>query len=160
MKNPVSAIGKVDRWTATFLAVAAVVIAGLLLSALWPRSPDGNGPADPATVEAIPGTNRSQLTLTEDAAHSLGIQTVKIADVMVAGKQMTVVPYSALLYEPNGTTGVYTQTEPLVYVRQPVTVDHIDGDRVLLKAGPPAGTAVVTVGSPELHGIEYGVGEE
>ena len=39
-------------------------------------------------------------------------------------------------------------------MRAEVKVDRIDGDRVLLSEGPPAGTKVVTVGAAEVYGAE------
>jgi hypothetical protein len=69
-----------------------------------------------------------------------------------------VVPYSALLYGADGDTWVYTLVEELTFERAAVDVSTIDGERVLVKGGPPAGTEVVTVGAQELWGAEYGVG--
>jgi hypothetical protein len=69
-----------------------------------------------------------------------------------------VVPYAALIYGLYGETWVYTNPEPLVYVREAVTVDFIEGDMAVLLEGPPAGTAVVTAGGAELFGAESGVG--
>ena len=65
-----------------------------------------------------------------------------------------------MLYDPNGDTWAYTNPEPLVFVRAPITVVTIDGNRAVLSAGPAAGTQVVTVGAAELLGTEYEVGEE
>jgi hypothetical protein len=48
----------------------------------------------------------------------------------------------------------------LSYVRRSIAIDHVEGDRAVLRDGPAPGTSVVTVGAPELLGIEYGVGEE
>jgi hypothetical protein len=64
------------------------------------------------------------------------------------------VPYASLLYGPTGETFVYTQTEPLSYVREDVKVDRIDGDRVVLSVGPARGTEVVTIGVAEVYGAE------
>jgi hypothetical protein len=50
--------------------------------------------------------------------------------------------------------------EPLVYMRQEITVDSIQGDQVLLSKGPEAGTAVVTLGATELFGSESEFEEE
>jgi hypothetical protein len=47
-----------------------------------------------------------------------------------------------------------------VFVRHDIRVDEIEGSRAVLGDGPGAGTAVVTVGAPELWGIEYGEIEE
>lgn len=69
-----------------------------------------------------------------------------------------VVPYAAVIYGVHGETWVYTNPEPLVYVRAPVTVEYIEGDLAVLLEGPPVGTAVVTAGGAELFGAESGVG--
>jgi hypothetical protein len=73
------------------------------------------------------------------------------------GAPRKVVPYAAVLYGVNGETWVYTNPEPLVFVRSPITIDYIDGDLAILSEGPEAGTAVVTVGAAELFGTETGV---
>jgi multidrug efflux pump subunit AcrA (membrane-fusion protein) len=68
-----------------------------------------------------------------------------------------VVPYAALIYDPEGKTYVYTSPKPLEYLREEVKVDRIEGDRVLVSRGPPAGTEVVTVGAAEVYGTELEV---
>lgn len=70
-----------------------------------------------------------------------------------------IVPTSALLYDLNGETWIYTNPEPLHFLREPVVVDYIIGDQVVLTEGPPAGTAVAVVGVPELFGADTGVGK-
>ena len=70
-----------------------------------------------------------------------------------------VIPYAALLYDLYGKTFAYTNPEPLVFIRQPVTVDYIDGDVAVLMDGPSVGTAVVTVGVAELYGADTGIGK-
>lgn len=71
--------------------------------------------------------------------------------------QQLVIPYAAVIYGLEGETWVYTNPEPLVFVRQPVVVDYIEGDQAYLTEGPSAGTKVVTVGGAELLGTETGV---
>lgn len=75
-----------------------------------------------------------------------------------SGGVRKVVPYSAVLYDPRGKTWVYTSPEPLVFVRQPIVVDFIEGDRAVLKEGPAVGTEVVTAGAAELFGVENKIG--
>jgi len=83
-------------------------------------------------------------------------QRVRV-EVAVSGAAMrSVVPTSSMLYDAKGKTWVYTSPEPMVFVRHAITVDHIDGDRVVLSDGPAPGTVVVTVGAAELLGTEYG----
>ena len=47
-----------------------------------------------------------------------------------------------------------------MYSRVPLTIDEVQGDTVLLDAGPAAGTPIVTTGAQELWGAETGVGGE
>lgn len=70
-----------------------------------------------------------------------------------------VVPYAAVLYDAHGDTWVYTNPEPLIFVRHRISVDYIDGDLAVLSDGPPSGTAVVTVGAAELFGTEFEIGK-
>ena len=76
-----------------------------------------------------------------------------------SGTQRMVVPYSAVIYDLQGATWVYVSPEPLVFVREPVTIDYIQGDLAVLSDGPPVGTEVATVGVAELYGADTGVGK-
>jgi hypothetical protein len=116
-----------------------------------------SGGDEQAKVEPIGDTGVSSVTLTEDGAKRLGIQT---ATVRREGAQRTVVPYGAVLYEAGGATFTYTSPKPRVFVRAPITVVRIDGADAVLSRGPPVGTPVVTVGSQELYGSEYEVEED
>ena len=68
------------------------------------------------------------------------------------------IPYAALIYNDEAKTFVYTSPKNLEYLRKPVTVDRIEGNRVLLTDGPPAGTKIVTVGAAEVYGTEIDMG--
>jgi hypothetical protein len=110
------------------------------------------------TIEKQSDSNPSRLTLSQKAAERLGIETAPVAVEQSGGMARTVIPYAALLYDATGATWAYTNPEGLTFVRAPITVDRIEGERAVLAAGPPAGTLVVTVGVPELWGAETGVG--
>jgi hypothetical protein len=69
-----------------------------------------------------------------------------------------VVPYSAIMYDVHGDTWVYTNPDPLVFVRHRVAIEHIDQEMAVLREGPDIGTKIVTVGAAELLGAESGVG--
>ncbi len=75
------------------------------------------------------------------------------------GSSHKLIPYSAVLYDVKGAAWVYINTEPLVYKRQPISVDYIQGQMAYLSEGPSAGTLVVTRGAAELYGAETGVGK-
>jgi hypothetical protein len=110
----------------------------------------------PVTLEPVTGTDLNRLTLTEDAAKRLDIQ---MADVHEVDGKM-VVPYASILYEANGNTWVYVNVAPLVFVRQAIEIDSINGDEAILSKGPDSGSTVVTVGAAELYGSESEFEEE
>jgi len=119
----------------------------------------------PATVKSIPGSAVKQLKLTQQAVHRLGIATVPVrtAHATLDGRPGTyrVIPYSAVVYDNDGSTWAFVNTAPQTYVRQRITVGTIQGSTAVLTAGPAAGAAMVTVGAPELLGTEYNIsGEE
>ena len=109
-----------------------------------------------AKVEKIGDTGQSKVILLEEAARRLGIETAEVSG-LPAGRES--VPYSAVIYDAEGHSWVFTTSDPLAYVKAPITIDHIDGDRAILTAGPPVGTQVVTQGAEELFGVEDGIGE-
>lgn len=109
----------------------------------------------PAIVEVIDGSDLARVTLSQRAAERLGIET---AEVLVSLGKFAV-PSSALWLDPGGTFWVYTNPEPLVYVRHAVIVDDDNGEVALLSAGPSSETRVVSVGVSELYGTEFGVGK-
>lgn len=145
--------------TKAWMVVAALIVVGVgaLLISLGSDKPDDEASAsEPAQVEPIKGTDLSRVTLTADAAKRLGVQTAPVR--REAGG--TVVPYGAVLYDAEGQTFTYTSPESLVFVRRPISVRYIKRGQAFLSKGPPAGTAVVTVGSQELFGTEYEVEED
>jgi hypothetical protein len=143
-----------NRWM-----VAILIIAALQLAACAAQTQESSPSDPPARVERIGGTDPSRVILTAQAAKRLGIETAPVRDAQIGGKLRKVVPYSAVFYDLNGQTWVYTNPEPLTFVRASISVDYIDSDLAVLSEGPPSGTEVVTVGSPELYGTEFGVGQ-
>jgi hypothetical protein len=141
------------------LVATGLLVVALQLSACTQQTAEAEGgTAEPATVEQVEGADVSRLTLTAKAVERLGIQTRPVLAGEVAGAARRVVPYSAVLYDAKGDAWVYANREPRTYVRERISVDHIDGDQAVLSDGPPAGTPVVTVGAAELYGTELGVG--
>jgi hypothetical protein len=142
-------VSRANRVTALCL-----VVLGLALSACGGSS-DSAAPVEPAKITKLAG-DVSQITLTADAAKRIDVKT---AAVKSDGGD-TVIPYSAVLYDPDGATWTYTNPKPLVFVRADITVKSITGERAILTKGPAPGTAVVTLGATELWGVEYGGIEE
>jgi len=136
------------------LIVLVLICTSLLLSACGATSADIEVPEEegPAQVEHLEGAQPTRVTLTEDAAQRLDIQT--------APAQGNVIPYAALLYDTEGNTWVYINPEPFVFVRSPVTVDYIEGGQAFLLKELPSGSVVVTTGAAELFGSETEFEEE
>jgi hypothetical protein len=144
-----------------FLLVGIVFIASLQLSACTGQ-PDAAAADEqlPAQVEHLTGAQPARVTLTEDAARRLDLQTDVVQIENTSGVQETVIPYSSIIYDTEGGTWVYASSEPLTYLRTPVQVQTIRGDDVVITPGLTAGTAVVTVGAEELFGSETEFEEE
>jgi hypothetical protein len=142
--------------------IAIVVVLALTLPGCKNDSAgEETGANDLVTLEPIEGSDVMQVTLSEEAASRLDIQTAPVETAgKTSGAATSTMPYAAILYDPAGDTWTYTNPEPLVFVRAPVDVIRIEGDTAMLSSGPPAGTEVVTVGAAELLGSEYEVGEE
>jgi hypothetical protein len=104
----------------------------------------------PYTLEPVEGQEVLKVILTESAAQHLGIETVPIEE---RGKHL-VIPYDAVFIDAHGGFWVYTNPEPLVFVRAPIEIARESSTEAFLSGGPPAGTQVVTVGVPELYGSE------
>jgi ABC-type oligopeptide transport system substrate-binding subunit len=108
---------------------------------------------EPAKLEPIKGTDVQRVIFDAEGAERVGLQTAPIRQ----NGQGTVMPYDAVIYTSDGKTYTYTAPEPLTFVRQSISIDHVVGDSVMLSDGPPAGTKVVTVGATEVYGTEFEV---
>jgi hypothetical protein len=130
----------------------------VMLALILPACGGSSGtaaPVAPAKITKLAG-GVNQITLTADAARRIDVKT---AAVRSEGGE-TVIPYAAVLYDPNGATWTYVNPKPLVFVRADITVKDITGDNAILTKGPAPGTSVVTLGATELWGVEYGGIEE
>jgi hypothetical protein len=152
---------RIERGLAAALAVSALVVASCATEA-----DEAGAGEEPASIEPVDGTSVSRITLTDRAAERLGIETAEVAQAPAGGSgatagapTQTTIPFSAVIYDARGRGWTYTSPEPLVYVRERIVVDREVGNVAFLNDGPPPGTTVVTVGSQELWGTEYEVGE-
>jgi hypothetical protein len=143
------------------LSVAGLVIGVAVV--LVGCGTDAPAETPPALVTSVPGSQVPRLQLTERAIQRLGVVTRPVRDKTTAGHRSgpEVIPYSAVVYDTDGSTWTYVNTAARTYQRRPVTITAINGDIAVLAAGPPVGTPVVTVGAAELLGTEYNIsGEE
>lgn len=140
--------------------VVALIVSSLHLAACGQAPEAAIEESQPIQLAPADGDNPRSATLTEEAARRLDIQTAEVRDMEVNGAQQKVVPYAAVIYDTEGATWVYLNTEPLTFIRHPITVTDIEGDQALLADGPPSGSAIVTVGATELFGAEFEFEEE
>lgn len=150
----VSVHGRSRRRSRLASAGVVLVAAALPLTACAEVETEAKAGYEPAKVEPVDGTDVTRVTFTVEGAKRVGVRT---APVRGTGTRK-VVPYAALIYDPEGKTFVYTSPKPLTYVREEVEVESVEGDRAFLSQGPPAGTEVVTVGAAEVYGTELGIG--
>lgn len=132
-----------NRWI-----VILLVLTGLLFSACSSKS-EAPKKVDPAKLEPVEGTDFQRVILTEKAAERINVQTAAVSG--------TTIPYAAVIYDTEGNTWVYTNPEPLTYVRMSILVDRIEGDQAILSQGLDAGMSVVVLGVSEIYGAETGV---
>jgi hypothetical protein len=145
-----------DRWIFLILVAALLPVAACKQSTATAADEEPS----PARVEHLKGDEPTRVTLTEEAARRLDIQTAAIRDLTIDGRTHRVIPYAAVLYDTEGNTWTYYSPAPLVFVRHRITVDRIEGELAVLTEGPTSGTRVVTVGAQELYGSELEFEEE
>jgi hypothetical protein len=133
-----------------FGACLALALVGLALTGCQ-EVPSNLVKSQPYTLEPVKGTDLNRVKLSDEIAKRIDVQTVEVR----ANGKRKIVPHLALIYNPEGKVYVYTRPMPETYVRAPVKVDRVVGNRVLLSDGPPAGTVIVTVGAAELLATEY-----
>jgi hypothetical protein len=141
----------VKRRTVRRLLTGAVLLASAALLSACDEVPSNLREATPYKVSPIKGTDRNLVSMADETAALLPVETTKVRES--GGKK--VIPHNALIYNPDGDAFVYTKPKAETYVRRPVRVDRAEGDRVWLSAGPEAGTTIVTTGTAELLATEY-----
>ncbi|MDQ2941435.1 MAG: HlyD family efflux transporter periplasmic adaptor subunit [Chloroflexota bacterium] len=129
----------------------------------------GTGPGLSAHVVASPGSGDAPDGYTQAALYyvpdrkdhglTLGERARVELPLVGTGIHRPVIPYEAVLYDLTGGSWIYTNPQPLVFVRARVEIDYVEADQAVLASGPAIGTAIVTTGAAELHGAEFGVGE-
>jgi hypothetical protein len=136
------------RSAALLLIIAMAALAGCTRTT-------SAGPGQTPSAQLRVGHHGVSVVLTPLGAQQVGIRTTVAAPGHQGGQ--AVVPYSALLYQPDGSSVVYTVTGTLTYTLVAVNVASIQGDEMYLTGLAP-GTSVVTVGGEELLGVQDGVG--
>ena len=147
-------MGRLNRWVVVGLITVVPQLAGCQRQTAHMES------EPPAAVDPIDGSEISRVTLTDHAMKRLDIRTALVTEEKSprADETHRAVPYSSLIYDPQGSTWVYTSPKPRVFVREQVDGDFIQGDVAYLSQGPEVGTRIASLGVAELYGTEFEVG--
>jgi multidrug efflux pump subunit AcrA (membrane-fusion protein) len=110
---------------------------------------DGPPTADPAdiTIDRYYALDSTEIVFRPGERVMVEVPLSEPADSIV-------VPYSAIVRDPNGAAWVYECVGPSTYRRARVEVTRRSGDLAVLAAGVAAGTCVASIGAVELLGIE------
>ena len=110
-------------------------------------------PYEPAALESTGPDKPARVILTQEAVDRVALQTI---EVKALGKDLTV-DHAALVFDKAGKPWVFTVVGPRTYVRAAISIKETQDGLVIMSAGPPVGTQVVTVGAIELWGAELGI---
>ena len=83
---------------------------------------------------------------------------VRVAAIGAAEQRLTA-PWNGVLHDIHGGQWVYEMTGANTFVRRRVQVVRVLGASAVLASGPAVGAKIVTDGSAELFGIEFGPGK-
>ena len=129
-----------------------MLVAGLTVAGCAEVESESATGYEPAKLEPVKG-DLKRVIFTAEGARRIGLRTARVR----RSAKDKVVPYTALIYSPEGNTYVYTSPKAFEYLRAAVRVRRIAGNRVQLSDGPPVGSEVVTVGATEVYGAELEV---
>ncbi len=137
--------------------LAGLAVGGLLLTGCsTEQGVAAASKVEHSTVADIAGSTVKLVTLSARAQQRLGVTTEAVRP---ASGRRTVMPYSAVIYDVEGSTWAFVASSGGAFRRVSVTIDDIVGQDAFLRSGPVLGTRVVTVGAAELYGAELGVGK-
>jgi cobalt-zinc-cadmium efflux system membrane fusion protein len=86
-------------------------------------------------------------------------ERVSVEVPLLAAADGLAVPESAIVYDVHGTPWVYEDLGRNIFARRRVEIARHVNDRAIVARGLTQGTKVVTVGTAELFGVEFGVGK-
>ena len=94
------------RWLLTGVLIAAIAAGGCANKAASSAESEGE---KAATLIVVDGSDIPRVKVTD-----LGARRIGLAMAAVEGGESSTVPYSAIVYDPNGGTWVYTSPKNLV----------------------------------------------
>src|SRR5439155_26712652 len=101
------------RWFVALLFAACLPLASCKRAA--EATADEEKEIKPATVEHLDGAEPARVTLTDEAAKRIDIQTAAVTGTQVAGQERKVIPYAAVLYDTNGAAWTWINSTPLTF---------------------------------------------
>lgn len=131
------------------------------------------GPGTGATMSAIPvaappsaDANAASVDLFYEVSGATGRLrpgervgvTIPLTGGSATGRGLAV-PITALVRDMSGGSWVYERADSVTFVRRRVEVARVTGPFAILALGPKVGIRVVTSGSAELFGTEFGAGK-
>lgn len=150
------------RWIS--VSIAATELARLDTTLAAGVKPLGDAKAAPLSAKPVaappssaPAAGTLDLFYEVDAAAFAAGQRVQL-DMALKGTETPrlVLPWSAVLFDPQGGAWVYEQTAPQTFTHRRVSILRVAGTDAVLEAGPAAGAIIVTAGAAELFGAEFG----
>ena len=116
--------------------------------------------AAPPTANAIASTVDWYFEVEDPQRQLRPGQRVQVrVPVIGAGEERLTAPWAGVLHDIHGGQWVYEMTGPTTFIRRRVQVARVAGADAVLATGPSVGAKVVTDGSAELFGIEFGPGK-
>src|SRR5512143_736355 len=109
----------------SYWMMLVLLIAGLNLAACSPKPKAEK--IQPFRLEVMEETDLKRVVLTEKAVQRLDIQTSPVGIQAMNGTEQKVIPYAAVLYDVHGAAWTYVSPQPLVFYRQPIVIDAIQG---------------------------------
>jgi len=138
-----------NRWR-----LVASITVSLQLTACQ-QKPEAPANIEPSSRIEYSGQAVHRVRLTAKRAEQLGIKTAPVREETVSGRLRKAIPAAAVIRDQRGNTWTFKSPDSLVFVRERISVDTIDGDLAILSDGPPVGAAVVTAGAAELFSDEF-----
>jgi len=138
-----------NRWK-----FVASIIVSLQLTACQ-QKPEAPANLEPSSRIEYTGQAVHRVRLTAERAEQLGIKTAPVREETVSGRLRKVIPTAAVIRDQRGDTWTFKSPDSLVFVRERISVENLDGDLAVLSAGPPVGVAVVIAGASELFSDEF-----
>lgn len=141
------------------LDTSAEVQAGRLSGGADPHSLTARPVSTFPSANAAAGTVDLFYEIMATNSHFRLGQRVGVSIPMNAPLNLVAVPWSSVVQDTSGGAWVYERIQPQTYVRRRVLVHRINGTDAELARGPAPGAEIVTEGTAELFGTEFGGGK-